>query len=73
MNALQTEICRTKFEIERLEQQLSNMVKDHMVPLWRIIETKRNLKELTAYLRGLQFQTSTGDLRIEGKQEETRA
>jgi hypothetical protein len=73
MNALQTEICRTKSEIESTEQQLADMVKDHTVPLWRLIETKRNLKELSAYLRGLQYQTSTDDSRINTKHEETRA
>ena len=71
MKTLQTEICRTESEIESVEQQLANMVKDYTVPLWRLIETKRKLKELNAYLRGLRYQTSTDDSRIEHKQEET--
>jgi len=73
MNALQTEISRTKSEIESTEQQLADLAKDYTVPLWRLIEKKRNLKELNAYLRGLQYQTSTDDSRIESKQEGTRA
>ena len=72
MNALQTEICRTKSQIEIIERQLANMVTDYSVPLWKLIETKRNLKELNAYLKGLEYQT-TDDSRIENKQEETRA
>jgi hypothetical protein len=72
MNALQTEICRTKSRIETIEQQLANMVTDYSVPLWKLIETKRSLKELTAYLKGLEYQT-TDDSRIENKQAETRA
>jgi len=73
MNALQTEICRTKSEIENVEQQLASMVKDYTVPLWRLIETKRILKELSAYLRGLEYQTATKDSRLENTQAVTRA
>jgi len=73
MKTLQTEICRTESEIEGVERQLANMGKDYTVPLWRLIETKRKLKELNAYLRGLRYQTSTDDSRIEHKQEETPA
>ena len=73
MKTLQTEICRTESEIESVGQQLADMVKDYTVPLGRLIETKRKLKELTAYLRGLRYQTSADDSRIENKQQETPA
>jgi hypothetical protein len=33
------------------------MLKDYSVPIWQPIETNRNLKELTAYLKGLECQT----------------
>jgi hypothetical protein len=57
MDRLKTEIGRTKSQIETTQRQLDTMVKDHSVPLWQPIEANRNLKELTAYLKGLECQT----------------
>ena len=71
MDEVKAEISRIKFQIETTEQQLADMVKDYSVPLWRLIETKRNLKELAAYLQGLEYQTSKDQLRIRTNHEET--
>ena len=57
MERLKTEIGRTKDQIETTQRQLDGMMKDHSVPIWQPIETNRNLKELTAYLKGLECQT----------------
>ena len=71
MDELKTEISRIKFQIETTEQQLADMVKDYSVPLWRLIETKRNLKELAAYLQGLEYQNSKNGSEPRKNQEET--
>jgi hypothetical protein len=57
MDRLKTEISRTKTEIETIQRQLDGMLKDYSVPIWQPIETNRSLKELTAYLKGLECQT----------------
>ena len=57
MERLKTEITRTKSQIERTQRQLDSMVKDYSVPLWKPIEANRRLNELTAYLKGLEYQT----------------
>ena len=57
MDKLKTEIGRTKSQIETTQRQLDGMLKDYSVPLWQPIEANRNLKELTAYLKGLECQT----------------
>jgi hypothetical protein len=61
MDGLKKEISRTRSEIESTEQQLQVMFKDRSVNLGRLIETNRKLKELTAYLTGLEFQTNRED------------
>jgi hypothetical protein len=71
MDELKTEIRRIKSQIETTEQQLAEMVKDYSVPLWKLIETKRNLKELAAYLQGLEYQSSKNQLQIRTNHEET--
>ena len=58
MDGLKKEISRTRSEIETTEQQLQVMFKDRTVNLGRLIETNRKLKELTAYLTGLEFQSN---------------
>ena len=58
MDVLTTEISRTKSQIETTKQELDTMVKDFSVPLWKLIETNRTLKELAAYLKGLECQSS---------------
>ena len=57
MDRLKAEIGRTKSQIETTQQQLDTMLQDYSVPLWQPIEANRNLKELTAYLKGLECQT----------------
>ena len=71
MDELKTEIRRIKSQIETTEQQLADMVKDYSVPLWKLIETKRNLKELAAYLQGLEYQSSKNQFQIRTNHEET--
>src|SRR5262245_35388809 len=62
MNRLKSEICRTKSQIETAQQELDGMLKDHAVPIGKPIETNRNLKELVAYLKGLECQTQYVDI-----------
>jgi predicted nucleic acid-binding Zn-ribbon protein len=57
MKQLKEEITRTKSQIETTRQQLDGMLNDHSIPLWKPIETNRSLKELVAYLKGLEYQT----------------
>ena len=57
MAGLKEEISRTRSEIETTEQLLQVMFKDRSVNLGRLIETNRKLKELAAYLTGLEFQS----------------
>jgi hypothetical protein len=71
MDEVKTEISRIKFQIETTEQQLADMVKDYSVPLWKLIETKRNLKELAAYLQGLEYQSSKNQVKTRTNHEET--
>jgi hypothetical protein len=71
MDELKTEIRRIKSQIETTEQHLADMVKDYSVPLWKLIETKRNLKELAAYLQGLEYQSSKNQFQIRTNHEET--
>ena len=71
MDELKTEIRRIKSQIETIEHQLADMVKDYSVPLWKLIEAKRNLKELAAYLQGLEYQSSKNQLKITSNHEET--
>ena len=61
MDGLKEEISRTRSEIETTEQQLQVMFKDRSVNLGRLIETNRKLKELAAYLTGLEFQSNRED------------
>jgi hypothetical protein len=58
MEGLKEEISRTRSEIETTEQLLQVMFKDRSVNLGRLIETNRKLKELAAYLTGLEFQSN---------------
>jgi hypothetical protein len=62
MDGLKEEISRTKSEIQTTEQQLARMIKDRSVNLGRLIETNRKLKEMIAYLSGLEFQSNRKDL-----------
>src|SRR5262245_40931259 len=57
MERLKTEIGRTKEQIETTQRQLDDMLKDFSVPMWQPIEANKNLKELTSYLKGLEWQT----------------
>jgi hypothetical protein len=68
MDALKTEIHRTKREIEETQEQLDDMIKDYSVPIWKLIETNRALKDLIAYLKGLQCQTSDNESLVSGKE-----
>jgi hypothetical protein len=58
MDGMKAEIHRTKSEIEATQGKLDGMVHDYSVPLWKLIETNRALKDLVTYLRGLECQTS---------------
>jgi hypothetical protein len=62
MDCLQTEIARTKSQIERTQQQLDGMVNDFSVPLWKPVQANARLKDLVAYLRGLEYQTDYADI-----------
>ena len=57
MDRLKTEISRTKSQLETTQQQLDSMLNDYSVPVWMPVEANRRLKELAAYLRGLEYQT----------------
>lgn len=61
MEGLKAEISRTKSDIQTTEQQLARMIKDRSVNLGRLIETNRKLKEMIAYLSGLEFQSNPED------------
>jgi hypothetical protein len=54
---LKAEIDQTKSQIQVAQRQLDAMLKDYSVPMWKPIETNRTLKELMAYLKGLECQT----------------
>jgi len=57
MDRLKTEITRTKSQLETTQHQLDSMLNDYSVPVWMPVEANRRLKELAAYLRGLEYQT----------------
>jgi hypothetical protein len=57
MDELKKEIYRTKSEIEATQELLDRMIQDNKTPLWKLIETNRALKDLGAYLKGLECQT----------------
>ena len=56
MDRLRAEISRTRSEIETTQRQLEGMAQDRSVNLGTLIETNRKLKELAAYLTGLEFE-----------------
>jgi hypothetical protein len=57
MDGLKEEIHRTKSEIQATQELLDGMIQDNKTPLWKFIETNRALKDLGAYLKGLECQT----------------
>ena len=58
MDKLKSEIQRARSQIESTRQKLERMVQDSSVPFSIVIETNSGLKELTAYRRGLECQSS---------------
>jgi len=55
MKRLTAEIQRTRAQIDGMQQELDGMMKDYSVPLGSLIETQRRLRELIAYLNGLEY------------------
>ena len=53
----ENKIGRTKSQIEKQPTPTDGMLKDHSIPIWQPIEANKNLKELAAYLKGLECQT----------------